>query len=232
MNPPVLDRKSFLWRFARDWKADQHVSLIGPTGRGKSYTARQILSQRPGTVIILAPKGVDETMRGFGYRIKKWPPNILTPGPSEKTGQWILRLEPDVRSPKDMAKMRSYFGKALLHAFKKGKVTMYIDELQVTADPRMMNLGKLIEADILMGRSRDLSVVSSIQVPRWAPRASYDQASHVLLWRQRDRPALQRIDEISGVDSNVVKKLVKTLDFHEFVWVDAAKDRLYIVSAT
>lgn len=225
---PRLDRQSFLHRFKTAWKADQHVSLIGPTGRGKSYTARQILSQRSGKIVVLAPKGVDETMRNFGHRIKKYPPGIFTPGP-KSNGDWILRLEPPVKKTEDLAKVRVAFAKALQHAFRTGNVTLYVDELQVTADPRMMGLGKLIEADLLMGRSRNLSIVSSIQVPRWAPRAAYDQASHVLMWRQRDKPALNRIGEISGVDTLSVTKAVKELEFHEFLWVDATKDQLYIV---
>ena len=227
---PILDRNSFLNRFSDAWEPDQHISLIGPTGRGKTFTARQILERRHGTVIILAPKGVDKTLRGFGYHIKKWPPPFYVPGPN-KSGNWLLRLEPRIKTPKDLAKVREEFAKALLRGFSKGSMTVYIDELQVTADPRMMGLGKLIEADLLMGRSRDLSIVSSIQVPRWAPRAAYDQASHVLMWRQRDLPSLRRIGEISGVDTRKVMNAVKELAFHEFLWVDAARDRLFKVGA-
>src|SRR5690348_2777166 len=183
----TLSRDAFLDHFRNEWKLDQHVSLIGPTGRGKSYTARQILSNRPGQVLILAPKGVDKTMAGFGEHISKWPPGLLTPGPDRDTGRWVLRLEPRVKKPEDLGAMRVHFAKAMRDVFRQHNWTLYVDELQVIADPRMMGLGKLVEANLLMGRSRNISVVSSIQVPRWAPRAAYDQASHVLMWRQRDR---------------------------------------------
>lgn len=224
----TLSRDAFLDRFRNEWKLDQHVSLIGPTGRGKSYTARQILSNRPGQILILAPKGVDKTMAGFGEHISKWPPGLFVNGPDE-TGRWVLRLEPRVKKPEDLGAMRVHFAKAMRDVFRKHNWTLYVDELQVIADPRMMGLGKLVEANLLMGRSRNISVVSSIQVPRWAPRAAYDQASHVLMWRQRDRQALNRIGEISGVDTYRVRIVVQDLDFHEFLWVDATKDKLYRV---
>ena len=239
--PPVrnLSRESFLRKFTREWEADQHVSLIGPTGRGKTYTARQLLERRDGKVLILAPKGVDKTLTGFGEKIEKWPPvsfdfwNASEGWPGAKkdpANAKKYRLEPKLNKPEDMAKMRGYFADALRDVFRQQHWTVYCDELQVTADPRMMGLGKLVESILLMGRSREVSMVSSIQVPRWAPRAAYDQASHVLLWRQRDKPARDRIGEISGVDTRAVIETVVDLDFHEFLWVDATKDKLYRVA--
>jgi hypothetical protein len=224
-----LSRESFLRKFSQQWSSDQHISLIGPTGRGKTYTARQILQRRPGRILILAPKGVDKTLAGFGHKIVRWPPPFLTPRPNDR-GDWVLRLEPPLVTMEERIKMRGHFGRAMQDAFAKGQWTIYCDELQVTADPRMMGLGKMIESILLMGRSRDVSMVSSIQVPRWAPRAAYDQASHVLLWRQRDAPAQKRIGEISGVDTRAVIDAVASLDFHEFLWVDATRDMLFRVN--
>lgn len=224
-----LSRDRFKQMLRDRWKADQHVSLIGPTGRGKTYAARQMLAQRPGRILILAPKGADKTLANFGHQIKKWPPGPFVPRP--QNGQWILRLEPPIRTEKDLPAQREYFRRALDSVFKAGDWTVYIDELQVLADPRMMGLGKPTERNLILGRGRNLSTVSAIQVPRWAPKAAYDQASHVMLWRQRDKPALKRIDEISGVDTGEVQALVRSLDFHEFVWVDAVNDEYYRVGA-
>jgi len=226
-----LSRETFLKRFSSRWGPDQHISLIGPTGRGKTYTARQLLERRDGKVLILAPKGVDKTLLGFGHKVEKWPPPFMTPRPNRDTGEWKLRLEPRINKPGDMVNMRKYFAAALTDAFKQQHWTVYCDELQVTSDPRMMGLGKLVESILLMGRSREVSMVSSIQVPRWAPRAAYDQASHVLLWRQRDKPARDRIGEISGVDTRAVIAALADLDFHEFLWVDATRDMIFRVNA-
>lgn len=225
----TLDLDTFLHHFAQQWRMDQHVSLIGPTGRGKSFIARKILERRPGRILVMCPKGVDKTMAGFGERITKWPPPWATQYDHSDKAQSIMRLEPRVKKVEDLAKVRVAFARAFRDGFRKGNMTQYVDELQVTADPKMMGLGKLIEANILLGRSRNLSIVSAIQVPRWAPRAAYDQASHVLLWRQRDRPALQRIAEISGVDTRLVQQTVKGLSFHSFLWVDTQRDKLFIV---
>lgn len=222
-----LGRKPFVDMLTERWKADQHLSLIGPVGRGKTFTARQLLTRRPGRTLILAPKGPDPTLDGWGHKINRWPPGPFVPRP--KDGAWRLLLQPPVKRTKDLPAMKESFGKALEQVFRQGDWTIYVDELQVLADPRMMGLGKLVEQLLVMGRSRKISVVSSIQVPRWAPKAAFDQASHVLMWRQRDKPALKRISEISGVDTKEVEGLVRTLDFHEFVWVDAHNDELYVV---
>lgn len=222
-----LARKQFVDTLTERWKADQHLSLIGPVGRGKTYTARQLLERRPGRTLILAPKGPDPTLEGWGQKISKWPPGPFVSRPRD--GVWRLLLQPPVKKSKDLPLMREHFAKALEQVFRQGDWTVYVDELQVLADPRMMGLGKLVEQNIVMGRSRKVSVVSSIQVPRWAPKAAFDQASHVLMWRQRDKPALKRISEISGVDTKEVEAIVRTLDFHEFLWVDAVNDQLHVV---
>lgn len=226
-----LTRDRFRQLFRERWGVGEHVSLIGPTGKGKSYTARQILTDRPGRSLILAPKGADKTMAGFGHKITRWPPPYLTT-PRPKAGQhWVLRLEPPLKKLEDSERMRGEFGKAIAAVFRMGRWTLYVDELQVTADPRMMGQGKAVEQLLVMGRSRGISVVSSIQAPRWAPRAAYDQASHVLMWRQRDKQALKRIDEIGGIDPGEIEAVVRTLNGHEFVWIDAARDQYYTVSA-
>lgn len=223
-----LPRSKFLSEFSREWKADQHASLIGPTGRGKSYTARQILSRRRGRIAIMSPKGADKTMKDFGHRVRKWPPPLWTP--RQQGDQWVIRLEPKLTRPEHVAEIRKHFESCLTGTFAQQDWTVYVDELQVVSDPRMMGLGKLVEQILITGRSRNTSVMSAIQAPRWAPRAAYDQSSHVLLWRQRDKPALKRISEISGVDTDEVVDIVKNLEFHEFVWVDTVRDNLYIVA--
>lgn len=228
-----LTRDRFRQLFRERWaRKTEHVSLIGPTGRGKSYTAREILSDRPGRVLTMCGKGPDKTLAGFGHKITKWPPPYLTtPRPRRASDHWVLRLEPPLRKSTDKANMRVQFGKAIDAVFRMGDWTLYVDELQLTTDARMMQLGKALEELLILGRSRGVSVVSAIQVPRWAPRAAYDQASHVLLWRQRDEAAIKRIREISGVDAGELVPIVKALEFHEFVWIDAARDEYYVVSA-
>lgn len=227
----TIDRKSFHALFAKAWKPDQHVSLIGPTGRGKSTTAKQILSRRPGKTLILAPKGPDKTLANFGVRTPSWPPPPWI-DKRVRNGKLILRLEPRLKKPQDFDTMREHFKRAIEQCFRQGHWTVYIDELQVAADPRMMGLGKIIELIMITGRSRGTTIVSAVQAPRWVPRATYDQASHVILWRQRDKEGLKRVSEISGVDTKQVQAIVTDLDYHEMLWVDAGNDNLWRVGAS
>ncbi len=245
-----MGRDEFFDAFAGAWGSQQHVSMIGPTGRGKSTVAKGILARRPGRQIILAPKGADPTLAGFGKQVKSWPPGIFVDKrPNEGAPIWdqshfpkgfrklkdherkqrILRLEPPLKSEEDMETMTAHFRRAIVDSWRDGVHTLYIDELGVAAAE--MHLARLINLVMITGRSRGTTILSAVQAPRYVPRSTYDQAQHVLLWRQRDKEGVKRISEISGVDTDEVKGAVVDLDYHEFLWVDAVKDNLTRVRA-
>lgn len=245
-----MGRDQFFDAFAAAWGAQQHVAMIGPTGRGKSTVAKGILARRPGRQVILCPKGPDPTLEGFGNRVKSWPPSWLTDTrPTEGGPIWdqshfvkgfpklkdihkqqrILRLEPSLKSEEDFAGMEDHFRRAILDAWKAGVHTIYVDELGVAAVD--LHLYKLINMVMVTGRSKGTVILSAVQAPRNVPRSTYDQSQHVLLWRQRDKEGVKRISEISGVDTDEVKAAVQELDYHAFLWVDAIKDELTLVRA-
>src|SRR4030095_14179971 len=58
--PPLLNWREFLQQF--EWRQWEHVSLIGPTGAGKTTLANGILPLHPYT-IVFATKKKDETVQ-------------------------------------------------------------------------------------------------------------------------------------------------------------------------
>src|SRR4051812_31470861 len=71
---PLTPWSEFLREF--QWKQGQHVSLIGPTGRGKTTLAKQILSRRDYVIAMgTKPRNKNlEDLRAQGYvRVRDLP---------------------------------------------------------------------------------------------------------------------------------------------------------------
>jgi len=59
--------------FASVWNPGEHLSVIAPTGAGKTTLVGGLLDLRR-YVLALDPKGGDSTLSGLGYdRLAKWP---------------------------------------------------------------------------------------------------------------------------------------------------------------
>src|SRR4051794_39167811 len=79
---PYVRWAPFLRWFRRTWRQGQHVSVIGPTGCGKSFLTRPLLRIRTmagGSVVILGTKPADDTLDHYiaedGFtRVTQWPP--------------------------------------------------------------------------------------------------------------------------------------------------------------
>ena len=75
---PELGWDDFL-TYALDWRQDQHLAAVGPTGQGKSTTIHGLVDAKRSYVAYLATKIKDDTLQAYidkgGYeRIRDWPP--------------------------------------------------------------------------------------------------------------------------------------------------------------
>ena len=75
---PVLEWDDFL-TYALDWRQDQHLAAVGPTGQGKSTTIHGLVDAKRDYVAYLATKPRDATLEAYiakgGYaRVHDWPP--------------------------------------------------------------------------------------------------------------------------------------------------------------
>ena len=70
---PLDWNTEFLPWFDKAWKPGEHISLIAPTGAGKTTFASGIMGLRR-YVLVLDAKGGDSTLEGLGFpRLSKWP---------------------------------------------------------------------------------------------------------------------------------------------------------------
>jgi len=201
------------------WQPGEHVALIGPTGTGKSTLAVAILKERK-YVLALDPKGGDSTLKtlqraGF-ERITSWPPPKRIRKAIEEGKPARLIVGPVTHTRADLPRLRALCSQAIDAAFDDEGWTVYCDELQIMADPRMMNLGAGIERNMIAARDKKVSMVGSFQRPARVPRSAADQARWIFLYYTRDIDVVGRLSEMVGRPRHEIKAAVSRLGDLEY----------------
>lgn len=202
------------------WEQGEHLTLIGPTKSGKTTLARQILSLKK-WVVAFATKRRDPVLRelaGDGFqRFGEWVDVDADIAPRRVIAPQVRGRADTIQSQRD--RQREVFGEALNRAFRQGGWTLYLDELRYLTD--YLGLAREVEMLWQQGRSEGVTVIGGVQRPRHVPLLAYDQATHLFLFHNGDRSALDRLGEIGGgIEADRVRGAVAALDFHEVLYVN------------
>lgn len=197
------------------WKQGQHVTLIGPTGQGKTTLAKAILSQRK-FVLMLATKRRDPLIGEFksdGFRVIKdgW----IHPHHSHPK---VLLHPPYLRQEPREAEQLRQFKQALDRVFDEGSWTVYLDEGPYVIEE--LGLIKKIKRLWQEGRSSKITVVTGAQRPRFLPLAAYSQATHLFFWRNQDESDSKRLGGLGGLDRKKIERTVASLEEYEVLYVN------------
>jgi len=199
------------------WEPGDHVGIIAPTHAGKTTLALGLLSPRK-FVLAFDPKGGDSTLQGSGFpRLPAWPP------PKEaykamREGRPVKYLVgPVVRVPEDVIQQVAVQAAALQGAFSDTGWTVYVDELQLLADRRMMGLGVHVERLLISARDKAVSVVTSFQRPANVPRTASDQAAWLAISYTRDVDVVNRLAEMLGRPKAEIRGVMNGLD--PYTWL-------------
>lgn len=195
------------------WNQGEHVSLIGPTGQGKTTLGMALLPRRS-YVVVMATKPKDATLdvlKRRGYKkTEEWPPS----GVSQKVILW-----PPYKRPEYEKKQQQVFAHAMDDIFGSGGWCVFVDEAAYFVDD--LKLEKWLKRFWRQGRSLGISLVAATQRPAWIPLDIYSAASHLFLWGTNDPNDLQRLGGIAGgVDVKKVRETVSALKPHEVLYVD------------
>lgn len=198
------------------WRQGEHVTLIGPTGCGKTTLGLSLLPMRAGNgghVAAVATKPKDPSLQALtreGYRVvRTWPP----PDHEHRVVFW-----PSISRMSDKRAQQSAIFAMLADVYNRGGFCLYFDELRYIT--QTLRLTAPVEQLLMQGRSIGISVVSNAQRPASIPLLAYDQATHLFVWRESDEVNLKRLGGLGGLDSGLIRQTVARLPKHQVLYIN------------
>ncbi len=214
LTAPVVPWETFYREWCSQYSQGQHVTIIGPTGCGKTTLATELVKPR-GFVVATGVKYRDDTMslletQGW-HRVTEWKNR-------PRTAQRVLLWPKESDLTKLETVHKKVFQDLLQDVYRIGRWTIWTDELTYMTDH--IGLGKLYRRLYILARSGKISLVGSAQRPAFVPLEAYSQASHLILFRTGDERDLERMGTMNGVNRRQVADTVAQLPRHSFLWAN------------
>lgn len=213
--------------FRSAWTPGQHITMVAPTGEGKTTLGYGLMAMRR-YVVALDIKGGDETLAAFGYRrIPVWPGKrkfirmVREDERQHRPSRYVVGL-PVIDSREAKVKQHRSIAACLNDLYELGRVTLYNDELQVTCDQRMMNLSGAYANILVAARSRRLSAVQSAQGDSWIIGEAKTQPSWLAIGHTMNRTMQTDLAKLTGRSVPSIRGLINALPRH--CWAIAGRN--------
>jgi hypothetical protein len=204
------------------WEQGQHISLIGPTGMGKTFAKRYILRRRQ-YVTSFITKGEDEELD----RIIREEGFEKQPHSTKGTQHWdgsksdLIALwphKPRGRTPEEFERAQKIIFTTAIHKMvDQGRWCLDFDELSYMCD--FLGMDRLMRWLLQQGRSSKISVVAATQRPSFIPHVFYSMPEWLVFWNNTDDTDLKRIQGLGGVDGKILRNEVMRLKHREIIIV-------------
>lgn len=229
---PEVEWDDFL-TYCLDWQQDQHLAAIGPTGQGKSVAIHGLLDAYRAYVAYFATKPKDATLDAYiasgGYkRVQDWPPRKgwLVKKPVEAADMPRRLVWPDASSLNAEETQRRVFNTALEDIYQRGGWCTVFDDWWYLC--HILGLEKQAKKFLMNARSNDIPFVMAAQRPAGNRLVEiFDQADHILFFRDNDEPNLKRIGGVGWLSSDLIRSHVANLEPYQFLYVNTRKGHLY-----
>lgn len=237
----VIDRDTFAGSYF-DYRAGEHVVFGGPTQRGKTTLAFDLLEvvatpKLPAYVAVSKPHDPTTDRRGreLGFRrVQDWPPphqvSELWDGPTR--GYLVWPKFGDIDADVDRC---AYVTSKLIRdryaaGVKRKRGILVLDDTMVKS--RLMGLDREMTTVLAMAGAMGLGQWTFVQKPTDSGRTaiwSYNAAEHLFLAKDPDRRNRLRYDEIGGFDTREVADAVGELGAYEFLYLKRTGGYMCIV---
>lgn len=228
-----INRQEFISEYW-DYHAGQHVTVLAPTGGGKTQLAYQLLGATatpdlPATVLVMKPR--DETVTKFskqyGFRIvRDWPPPVVQKLQRKPPGYVLWPKESGDFDISDYRMVRS-FKRAIQGNYRKGDCITFADETYSLE--KEMGLSRDLVRVWTKGRSMGNGLWAASQRPAWISLWAY-QAHHLFIANDPDINNQKRYGEIGGgIDPDLVRAITGRLQRYQFLYINREERTICIV---
>jgi energy-coupling factor transporter ATP-binding protein EcfA2 len=238
----LIPRDAFLRRYW-SYEEGEHVTIIGATGSGKTFLGFQLLGATiskdlPGVVLVMKPR--DATVTKWANklnlkRVKSWPPPYVRRKVDAPRG-WVL-WPPLGDYDRDDETLRREFDRCFRESYTQAAGrnpeprVIFADE--VVGISKDLGLENGLKRLWMRGRSLGIGVWAATQRPFDAPLLAYQAPTHVFLGLEPDERNRQRLGEISGYDSALIRTIVDpaagVMSKHQFLYLGRDEQTMAIV---
>lgn len=218
---PRVPWSEFAPYFAQEYRVSKkdgadHVTIIGPTGTGKSAMAMWVASHREWVCQLVEKPKDDELKRRLkadGYTRRDELPDGN--GQTRRVFIW-----PSHKRGEPIGVQRFLFGRAMATGYRVGGWHFVIHEGQHVVES--LGMRRQIVTSLRMGRSNANGLIVCTGRPAWMPRDIYSSAHHLFLFNTNDENDLRSIGGMNGVNNRQIRHTVENLnrDTHEVLYVN------------
>jgi hypothetical protein len=220
----IVSRKDFLKEFREDYHAGQHLTALGPTGRGKTFLVRQCLKRvvSPDLQVISLHgkiKGRDPVVGEMGkdlnLRVVPALPSLNRQKYDRKVrkfnGYLVIPLEKAHGDPVEEERiLRREFGRGINQNYRTRRrptITHVNEAHQVQWE---LKLQKQCEAALMRG-APDNAMWSEAQRGRWLSWHTYEAPEHMFIFYDDVREERKRYADFGCADPDEIEYITSQL---------------------